>query len=55
MCDGNLREKLEIIKSLVVIDKPAEPQEYISDHLVWSVRKLKSYRTRRTRMSTGEQ
>ncbi len=54
MCDGNLREKLEIIKALVAIDRPVEPQKYVSDHLVWSVRRLKSYRTRRTRMSNSK-
>jgi len=44
MCDGNLREKLEIIKDLVIIDQPAEPREYMREHLVWSIEELESYR-----------
>ena len=44
MCDGNLREKLEIIKELVVIDLPAEPHEYMQEHLLWSIEELDSYR-----------
>lgn len=44
MCDGNLREKLGIIKDLVRIDHPAEPDEYIQEHLTWSIAKLKKYR-----------
>lgn len=46
MCDGKLREKMEIIKEMITMDRPAESHEYMRDHLTWSLEELKSYRNK---------
>ena len=44
MCDGKLREKLEIIKDLIKVEVPEESQEYMRNHLTWSLEDLEKYR-----------
>lgn len=48
MCDGNFRNKMDIIRDLLRIDHPAEPHEYTMEHLVWDIEELEKYRAVRT-------
>lgn len=44
MCDGIINEKLEFIRELMKMERPEESQEYMQDHMGWSVEELKTYR-----------
>ncbi|WP_174590912.1 hypothetical protein [Methanocella conradii] len=43
MCDGIISQKLKVIGELMRMERPAEPQEYIKEHMAWTLEELKTY------------
>jgi hypothetical protein len=46
MCDGVLSEKLKILREIMKIEGQKDPQEYLDDHLAWTIDELITYRNK---------
>jgi hypothetical protein len=45
MCDGIIHQKLWFISELMRLEQPGKRQEYLQEHLTWTVEELREYFT----------
>jgi hypothetical protein len=48
MCDGVLFEKMKVLREIMKIEGPKDSQEYMDDHLAWTLDELITYRNKLT-------